>query len=353
MCAIAVQSVEPQSTRRSSGLARPVGILGTGFYAPRRVVTNEDLTRSLDTSDEWIITHTGIRERRYLEDGWATSDMCVQAATQALRNSDVRAEDVDAIVLATFTPDQQLPSTALMVKDALGAHRAIPLDLSQAACAGGIYGLLTGVHMLQNDRCSNVLVIGGDALSRVTDPEDRKTRVFFGDGAGAALLGATPPGFGLLSWHTASELSYQVEIPAGGSRRPATVDSVRARDHYLKMDGRAVWDIATEQLPRSIRNAVLQAGLSLDEVQHFLFHQANLNIITAAMESLDVPADRAPTSVSRLGNTGAASMFSVLHETMSTTARHGDHMVMAGIGAGFMWGALCFRHFGNGDGCSP
>lgn len=321
----------------------PVGLLGTGIYVPRRVVTNAELAEDLDTSDEWIVTKTGIRERRFLENELATSDMAVAAAREALERSGVSAADLDAVIVTTFTADQPLPSTALMVMDALGADRAMPLDLTQAACAGGIYGLIVTAHLLQRDGARNVLVIGADCASRATDPADRKTRVFFGDAAGAVVLGRTAPGYGLLAWDTGSELSYEVQIPAGGSRTPRGA----AGDHYLQMNGKAVWDVAVSELPRSIRQTVSRAGVELSDVQHFLLHQANLNIILEAMKSLGVPPERAPTTVQQLGNTAAASMFTVLHKAMTGGVRSGELMVLAGIGAGFVWGSLCFRHLGD------
>ncbi|TVT61156.1 beta-ketoacyl-ACP synthase 3 [Amycolatopsis rhizosphaerae] len=340
----AEETAAARRTNAAAGLNRPVGIVATGLCVPPRVVTNAELTRTLDTSDTWIRSRTGIEERRFLAPGLSTSDMGVAAARDALIRGGVRAAELDAIIVTTFTPDQPLPSTALMVKERLGAHRAVPLDLTQAACAGGIYALVVAAHLLQNESYRHVLVIGADAGSRATDPEDRGTRVFLGDAAGAALLAPTSEGFGILSWHTGSELSYEVEIPAGGSRTPTSGETLRRRDQYLKMNGKAVWNMATDRIPRSIRETALRAGLEIDDIRYFLLHQANLNIITEAMASLGVPADRAPTTVSRFGNTAAASMFTVLHETMTGPAEHGDVMMMAGIGAGFLWGSLCFRH---------
>ncbi|WP_432092901.1 3-oxoacyl-ACP synthase III family protein [Streptomyces sp. bgisy100] len=328
-----------------SGLAHPVGVLGTGLYVPRTVVTNEELTRTLDTSDEWITSRTGIKERRFLEESRATSDMGIEAARQALARAGVEASDVDAIVVTTFTPDQPLPSTAMVIAEAIGAHRAMPLDLTQAACSGGVYALVTAAHLLQNAGFRYVLVIGADAGSRGTDPRDRATRVFLGDAAGAALLGRTPPGFGILGWHTDGELSYEVEITAGGSRLPTGPETVEARSQYLKMNGKAVWNMATEKLPQSIRATAQRAGVDLEDVQHVLLHQANLNIINEAAKALGIPSDRVPTTVQRFGNTAAASVFTVLHETVEQRARHGDLMIMSGIGAGFLWGSVCLRHF--------
>jgi 3-oxoacyl-[acyl-carrier-protein] synthase-3 len=252
---------------------------------------------------------------------------------------------VDAVVIATFTQDQPLPSTALMVKEAIGARNAMPIDLNQAACAGGVYGLLLGANLLQGGQFRNVLVIGAECLSRVTDPADRTTRVYFGDAAGAAVLGRTAQGSGVLSWDVGSALSYGVQIPAGGTRRPATGRTVADRDHYLKMDGREVWTEATARLPRSIRAAVANAGLRLSDVDHFFLHQANYNIVLEVMAALGVPAHRAPTTVRQLGNTGAATVFTVLDQAMRAgTVAEGDVLVFSAIGAGFLWGTLCVRH---------
>ncbi|MEU5884356.1 ketoacyl-ACP synthase III [Spirillospora sp. NPDC047279] len=334
-------------TEHTTGrLGLPVGITGTGVHEPDLVVTNDDLVAGgLDTSDAWIRDRTGIRERRFLRPGRTTSDMCVAAAEEALREAGTGAARLDAIIISTFTQDQPLPSTALMVKERLGAHRALPLDLNQAACAGGVYGLWVAAHLLQNQGLENVLVIGAECLSRVTDPDDRGTRVFFGDAAGAAVLSRTGPGRGLLAWHAGSKLSHSVEIPAGGSRLPSSPDTAAGGGHFLKMDGRAVWKEATEHLPASVRAVLDAAGHAVGEVDHFVFHQANLNIIKEAMRELGQPFSKATLSVDRLGNTGAATIFLGLHELLAGgRARAGDLTVVSAIGAGFLWGSLCLRH---------
>ncbi|MFE3543480.1 3-oxoacyl-ACP synthase III family protein [Nocardia sp. NPDC059177] len=334
----------------AAGLTRPVGVMGSGVFVPDRVVPNDELVHGLDTSDEWIIKRTGIRERRFLGEGLATSDMCIPAARQALRAADVRPEDLAAVIVATFTPDQPLPSTALVVKNALGADNAIPLDLTQVACAGPIYAMLTAAHLLQNETAAAVLVIGADCGSRATNPTDRTTRVFLGDAAGAVVLGRTETGYGLLSWDTGDDLSFEVQIPTGGSRRPADAERVVAGEHFLHMNGRAVWNIATTRIPQTIRRSVRRAGLEIGDVRHFLLHQANLNIINEAMSALELPADKAPSTVGRYGNTGAASMFTVLHEAMESGLDDGDVLVLAAIGAGFLWGSMCIRHNDIGHG---
>lgn len=327
-----------------SGLRVPAGIMGTGVHIPSQVITNDDLVRTLDTSDEWIRTRTGIRERRWLEPGRTTSDMCVAASLEALENSGVAAADLDAVIVATFTFDQLLPSTALIVKEALGAHRAIPLDLNQAACAGGVYGMLLGAHLLQNEAVRNVLVIGAECLSRATDPLDRTTRVFFGDAAGAVVMGRAAPGRGLLSWNVNASLSYAVDIPAGGATLPTSPETAEQGRQFLRMDGRAVWAEATKRLPESVLAALAPLGLAPSDVRHYFLHQANLNIVNEVMDQLGVDRARAGVTVDRYGNTGAASVFTVLHEAVTKNEiADGDLMIVSGIGAGFLWGTLCLR----------
>lgn len=329
-----------------SGLAVPVTIAGTGLHLPEATVTNHELAETLDTSDEWIVSRTGIRERRRLAAELATSDMGGCAARSALAAAGLTAGDVDVIIVATYTNDQPLPATALIVKDVLGAHRALTLDITQAACANGVQAMLLGAHLLQSAVAEVVLVIAADCASRVTDPQDRTTRVFFGDAAAAVVLTrSSTPGAGLLGWDFGSELSYDVQIPGGGSRLPVTARTVADRQHFLKMDGRAVWDTATRRLPESIIGAADRAGLAIEEITHFFVHQANLNIINATMDKLGVPGHRAPITVDRLGNTGSAGVFTALHQSFSRQlVQPGDTYVMSAIGAGFQWGSLCLRH---------
>ncbi|MRH86449.1 beta-ketoacyl-ACP synthase 3 [Nocardia sp. SYP-A9097] len=326
-------------------MAIPITVVGSGIHLPETVVTNGQLTETLDTTDEWIVRRTGIRERRRLAPDQAVSDMCVAAARPALLDAGLAASDLDAVIVASYTGDQPLPSTALIVKAQLGAERALPLDVTQAACANGLQAILLAAHLLKVSARA-VLVIAADCASRVTDPRERTTGVFFGDAAGAVVLtrGAAS-GAGLLSWDFGSKLSYDVEIPAGGSRLPTSADTVADRTHYLKMDGRAVWETATSRLPHSIRTAVDRAGLTVAEIDHFFLHQANLNILNAAMAELGVPMDRAPVTLDRLGNTGSAGVFTALHQARTEhRVGAGDTYLLSAIGAGFQWGTLCFRH---------
>ncbi|WP_330328830.1 ketoacyl-ACP synthase III [Streptomyces sp. NBC_00536] len=333
-------------THTGAGLPVPFAVTGTGLHLPPTIVTNEELTRTLDTTDAWITARTGIRERRRLAPELATSDMCVAAADPALAAARITPSDLDAIIVASYTHDQPLPSTSLIVKNALGATRALALDVAQAACASGVHALLLAAHLLQNPSISTVLVIAADCASRVTRPGDRTAGVFFGDAAAAVVLTRTgTQGAGLLAFDLGSQLSYDVQIPGGGSRLPTSHATLTAGAHYLSMDGRAVWDTATTRLPESITNATRQAGLDPADIDHYFLHQANINILEETLRQLAVPADRAPITLDLLGNTGAAGMFTALHRTATTgRLRPGDTYVVSAIGAGFHWGTLVFRH---------
>jgi 3-oxoacyl-[acyl-carrier-protein] synthase-3 len=341
-----VTSEPATDTHTGAGLSVPFAVTGTGLHLPPAVVTNHDLTRTLDTTDEWIVARTGIRERRRLAPELATSDMCLAAARPALHAAGLAAADLDAVIVATYTYDQPLPSTSLIVKDALEATRALALDVTQAACASGVHALLLAAHLLQNPSIGNVLVLAADCASRVTRPGDRTTEVFFGDAAAAAVLTKNDThGAGLLSYDLGSKLSYQVRIPAGGSRLPTSADTLAAGGHYLVMDGRAVWETATTRLPQSITLAARRAGLDPSGVDHYFLHQANINILGETLKALDVPAERAPITLDKLGNTGAAGMFTALHDAVTHgRLKPGDTYVMSAIGAGFHWGTLCLRH---------
>lgn len=326
----------------------PVGILGVGAYAPSRVVTNDDLTRDLDTTDEWIVARTGIRERRFLPEGESTTDMCVEAARRALMDSDTEASELNAIIVATFTFDQLLPSTALTVAERLGAPQAVALDLNQAACSGGLYGIWTGLHLLQNDHFERVLVIGAEALSKITDPADRSTRVFFGDAAGAVVLGPVERGSGVLSWSLGGSLSHGVEVPAGGTREPFGPEVLGTGRQYLQMNGPEVWKQVLTQVPPSVEEALKSASLTSDGIDHYVFHQANKNLVERLMDVLGQDQSKATTTIETLGNTGAATIFTVLQRLrQANRPRPGEHVLITVIGAGFLWGSMCLRQQGS------
>lgn len=328
-----------------SGLHVPTAVVGTGLCVPDRVVTNDEVVQGLDTTSDWVEQRIGVHERRRLAPGAVTSDMCVAAGQEALTRAGVTAGEVDVIIVATFTYDQPLPSTALIVAEMLGATDAWPLDLNQAACAGGVYGLLLASNLLQGDNVDTVLVIGAECLSRVTDPRDRTTAVIFGDAAGAAVVRRSDPGYGLLSFDVGSHLSYDVEIRGGGSARPTDHEGVERGDQYLRMVGRTVWDVATTVLPESLRRAARRAGTTPAGIDHYVLHQANANIVDEVMLELGVDRRRALTTIARLGNTGAATVFTVLHQLVTENRlRRDDVVAVSAIGAGFLWGTLCYRH---------
>lgn len=343
-----VNLVDMKSEAKSStGLATPINIQGIGFNVPERVVKNEEIIKGLDTTDEWIQTKTGIKERRFLEESYVTSDLCLDACIEALIDARITAEDVDVIILTTTTPDKSLPSTALTLKEKLGATNAIPLDLNQAACAGGIYSIYLGAHLLQNENTHNVLVVGAEVLSRITDPNDRTTRVFFGDAAGAMVLQKTLNGHGLLSFDLKSDLNNAVEIQGGGTEAIHS-KNIEAKNFFLKMNGREVWNVATKQIPSSIENVVNAAGLTIKEIDHFIIHQANINIIKNVLDVLDIPIEKTTMTVQEYGNTGSATIFSSLYKAIKEgKISDNNYIVFSAIGAGFIWGSLCFKYINN------
>jgi 3-oxoacyl-[acyl-carrier-protein] synthase-3 len=319
----------------------PVAIAGTGVPLPPEVVTDE--RPAPDTSDEWIVSRTGIRVRRRPAPDRATPDRGAAAARPALAAAGLTARDVDAIIVGTDTCDQPPPSTAAIVKELLGAGRALTLDVTQAACANGVQALFLAAHLLQTPAASTVLVVAAGCASRLTG---RTTRVFFGDAAGAAVLTrASSAGSGLLGWDFGTELSDDAEIPAGGSRLPASATTFADRRHHGKTAGRSVRNTAIRCLPESILRAVDAAGLTVAEVTRFFLPQANPDVITVALDELGVPRERAPVTVDRLGVPGSAGVFTALHSAFGRNAvRPGDTYVVSSIGAGFRWGTLCFRH---------
>lgn len=333
--------------QNATGLSTPVNIQGIGFRVPDRVVTNEDLKEDLGLSDKWIHKKTGIKERRYLEDNLVTSDLCVLACEEALMDAGIKAEDVDVIILTTTTPDQRSPSTAMVIKEKLGAMNAIPFDLNQTACTGGIYSMYLGSHFLQNENINNVLIIGCEVLSRIMAKNDKRTRTFFGDAAGAMVLQKTGENRGLLSLDLDFELDYAVQIPGGGTVPLPEGEDYRT-SQFVKMDGKRVWDVATKVVPISIRKAINEAGLEVNDIDHFILHQANLNIIKKVMEDLDQPLSKTTITIEEYANTGSATIFSGLYKALKENKiSEGDNIVFSAIGAGFLWGSACFKYTKN------
>jgi 3-oxoacyl-[acyl-carrier-protein] synthase-3 len=319
---------------------RPVSITGLASYAPERVLTNDDLARMVATSDEWIRTRTGIRERRIAAPEQATSDLSLPACEQALAQAGVAASELDLLIVATITPDTLFPSTATTLTDRLGATRAAAFDLS-AGCTGFMYGLAQGYGAIKAGLAQRVLVVGADTLTRVTDWSDRSTCVLFGDGAGAAVLEEVDEG-GFLDFELGAEGSggNQLIMRAGGSRLPASTETVAARQHYIEMNGREVFKFATRILVASAEAALEAVGKTIGEVDLYVPHQANLRIIDHAAKKLGVEEERVFVNVDRYGNTSSASIpLALVDARVEGRLREGDLVLMTGMGAGLTWGS--------------
>jgi len=324
---------------------RPVGVAGTGSYLPPKVVTNFDLEKMVDTTDEWIVTKTGIRERRVVEDGVCTSDLGVEAAERALEDAGMDAEDVDLIVLATSSPDVVLPSTACIIQGKLGAVNAAAFDV-MGVCAGFVYALDVGSKYVADGTCDNALIIGAEAYSRIINWRDRTTCVFFGDGAGACVLGETEEGKGVLASYLRADGAGRrvIQVPAGGSEMPVTHELIDRALQYFHMDGRAVWNFAIRAVPDAVRQVLRRCRLRVEDVDLLVAHQSNINIIKAGMEALGLPMEKTYTNLDRYGNTAAASIPIALDEARRKgKVEDGDLVVLAGYGAGLAWGANAVR----------
>ncbi|MEH7727212.1 beta-ketoacyl-ACP synthase III [Bacillus altitudinis] len=306
------------------------GIIGLGRYIPEKVLTNRDLEKMVETSDEWIRTRTGIEERRIASDDVNTSHMALSAAKKALADADVAAEDIDMILVATVTPDQAFPTVACMIQEQLGAHKACAMDIS-AACAGFMYGLVTGKQFIESGTYKHVLVVGVEKLSRITDWDDRNTAVLFGDGAGAAVLGTVSEGKGILSFELGAD---------GRGGKHLYLDE---KDHTI-MNGREVFKFAVRQMGESSVNVIEKAGLSKEDVDFLIPHQANIRIMEAARERLELPVEKMSKTVHKYGNTSAASIpISLCEEIEAGKIHDGDVIVMVGFGGGLTWGAIAMR----------
>jgi 3-oxoacyl-[acyl-carrier-protein] synthase-3 len=324
------------------GLGSNARIVGWGKALPERVLTNRELEQMVETTDQWIRTRTGIRERRIAGPGESTLTLAAQAARHALTTAGVPPARLDLIVVCTFSPEfGGMPSTASLVQHAVGAERAGAFDLN-AACSGFIYGLAMAQAAIVAGLHETVMVVGAETMSRLLDWKDRSTCVLFGDGAGAVVLQATPEQTGMLSCVLGSDGSggELLSVPGGGSRVPATLQSVQDAQHYIRMNGKEVYKFAVTTLPRAAREAVVRAGIDVHDVDLFIPHQANVRIIQSAAEALGIPADRIFINVDRYGNTSAASIPIALCEAVEQErVRQGDKLLLAGFGGGLSWGA--------------
>jgi len=320
-------------------------IVGWGKYIPPKVMTNHDLAKIVDTSDEWIVPRTGIRERHIAGSKETTFTMGYAAARDALEKADILPTEVGLIICATATPEHTFPATASLIQDALGATHAGAFDLS-AGCAGFVYALSIGAQIIQGGGHKVVLVVGSETLSRITNWKDRGTCILFGDGAGAVVLQASEQRGGVLSTVVRSDGSGGdlLIIPAGGSKLPTSAETVLRDQHTIQMDGRAVFRFGTRVVEKSTREVLEQAGLTLDDVELFIPHQANLRIINAGVRALGVDDSRVFVNLDKYGNTSSASVPIALCEAVECgRIRPGDHVVLIGFGAGLAWAAAAVQ----------
>lgn len=324
---------------------RRSAILGTGSELPSKIVTNHDLEKMVETSDEWITVRTGIKERRVLEDGKGNADMALQAARRALADARMDAKDLDAIIMGTVTPDYPFPSSACVLEDMLGARNVFSFDVG-AACSGFLNALSVADLFISTGKINNALVVGSDALSRLLNWKDRGTCILFGDAAGAVVLGATENGSGVLSTRLRTDGSYvkTLYVPAGGSLKPATAETVRRNEHTITMNGKEVFKIAVRSMEEISRQALADAGVEINQVSLVIPHQANRRIIVALAERLGIPLEKVVVNVDKYGNTSAASIPVALDEARRQgRIKPGDIVLLNAFGGGFTWGAAVVK----------
>jgi 3-oxoacyl-[acyl-carrier-protein] synthase-3 len=317
-----------------------VSITGLGCYAPERVLTNAELATMVDTSDEWIMERTGIKERRVAAPDEAMTDLALPAARAALDQAGVKAGEIDFLVVATVTPDTMFPTTSALLADELGAHNAAAYDLL-AGCTGFMYALAQAYGIVASDLAGKALVVGGDVLSRIINWEDRATCVLFGDGAGAVVLERVDEG-GFLGFELGADGAggIHLSLPAGGSRLPASAETVAQEQHFVQMNGREVFKFATRVLVASAEKLLEECGVAVDEVDVYVPHQANVRILDHAASKLGIPRERMVVNVDRYGNTSSGSIPLALADAASDgLLRPGSVVLMTGMGAGLTWGS--------------
>ncbi|MEX2146514.1 MAG: beta-ketoacyl-ACP synthase III [Candidatus Rokuibacteriota bacterium] len=321
-------------------------IIGVGAYAPKRILTNADLETMVNTSDEWIVQRSGIRERHIADDDETTSDMAVKASLQALERANLTPEDIDFIVVGTTTADMQFPSTANFVQQKLGCRRIGSVDV-WAACTASIYSLSVAAQYVQTGKYRRVLCIGAEMLSRVTDFTDRGTCVLLADAAGAVVLEATEEDTGIIDTDLYSDGRYWelLYMEGGGTKTPASHDTIDRKLHYAKMKGSELFKIAVRMFVECGETILARHALKVSDIDLFIPHQANLRIIEAACKRLAMPMDKVFLNVERYGNTGAASVYVALEEAVSAgRLKRGDLVLMAAFGGGVTWGAALLRY---------
>lgn len=325
---------------------RGARITGIGYYVPEIVLTNHDLERMVDTSDEWIFTRTGIRERHIAAKDEASSDMALEASRIAMKDAGVKARDIDVIIVGTVTPDMPFPSTACILQDRLGAERAAAFDVT-AACSGFVYGITVAQSMISVGHVDRALVIGVETLSRILDFKDRKTCVLFGDGAGAAVLEACPVGEGILGTFMQSDGSYTelLYLQSGGSRYPLNEERLRNREQYVKMKGDGLFKYAVRAMVDAAHAVLDSAKLKTGDVDYLIPHQANIRIIEGVRKRLRLSKEQVVVNIDRMGNTSSASIPIALGELKEKgLLKKGDIVIMVAFGGGLTWGSVLFRN---------
>ncbi|MDR7857717.1 beta-ketoacyl-ACP synthase III [Tissierella sp.] len=322
-----------------------VGISGVGSYLPEKVLTNHDLSKIVDTSNEWIVERTGIHERRIVEDNIANSHIATMAARNALEDGKINPEDIDLIIVATVTGDHAFPSTACIVQKNIGATKAAAFDIN-AGCSGFLYGLTMGESFIKSGMYEKVLVIGAETLSKILDWQDRNTCVLFGDGAGACILERCEEGFGILSSDLGADGSngQVLTIPAGGSKLPTSLETVENRLHFIQMDGKEVFKFAVRVMEKASINALEKANLELDDLDFLIPHQANMRIIDAAAKKLKLDRDKVYVNLNKYGNMSSASIPVALHEAVKDKKiKKGDNVLLVAFGAGLTWASTTIK----------
>ena len=326
-------------------LALPVGITATGQFYPERVVTNTDLANMVDTNEEWILTRTGISTRRWVEPGTAASDLGAGALRMALERRGIAADQLDAIIVATVTPDMFFPCTAALIQQKVGASRAYGFDLN-AACSSFLFALTTGAGLIAGAGLKRVAVVGCDVMTSIMDKTDRNTAVLFGDGAGAVILEQVPEGLGILDFEHRLDGTGApfLCMPGGGSLHPATAATVAARMHYIHQDGKEVYKRAVRDMAEVSRLMLDRNHVSCKDLSLFVPHQANLRIMDAAAKRLELPPERMANNIANYANTTSATLPTALHQSLEAgMLKKGDLAVFAAFGAGFTWGGALLR----------
>lgn len=322
-----------------------VGIIGLGSYVPQRIMTNKELEQRMDTSDQWIVERTGIHERRVAAENESTSDLATKAVQKALEDAKLSAAEIDLIIVATASPDMAFPATACVVQENIKAINAAAFDIS-AVCSGFLYAMITGSQFIKAGMYRKVLVIGAETLSRFTDWSDRNTGMLFGDGAGAAVLGETPEGYGILGVDLGADGggAELLKIPAGGSRHPTTNETILQKQHFIHMNGNEVFKFAVKVMGETTLKALKNANLTASDITYLVPHQANIRIIQSAAKRLGMPMEKVVVNINKYGNTSAASIPIALDEAVkSGTIKSGDIVALAGFGGGLTWASSIIK----------